>query len=445
MADDQIGLILAALRDVLGDELVGAYLHGSAILGGLRPRSDLDVMVVCRRRTTRNQKRRLLAALLAVSLRPRPVELTIVVEDEIRPWRYPPRMDFQYGEWWRADFERGEVAPWPSETNPDLAPLVRMVLLGDTPLLGPPAAEIFEPVPRRDYLDAMVRGIDDLLRGLESDTRNVVLTLARIWSSIQTDEVRSKDAAADWALSRLPAHLRPVLARAREIYLGNEGDRWADLRLQVGAYAEHVAAVIERLHETAKGGFGIDGEAVARTVVLVEGTSDQRALEALARRRGRDLDGERISILPIGGAKNIGSFLTVFGPQGFDVELAGLCDAAEEGDFKRGLERAGLGSNLTRADMESLGFYVCVADLEEELIRSLGAASVEQIIDAQGELGSFRTFQKQPAQQGKTIEEQLRRFMGTRGGRKIEYAPVLVDALDLTNMPRPLDGVLAHI
>ncbi|MGH2557130.1 MAG: hypothetical protein ACRDHO_15670 [Actinomycetota bacterium] len=125
--------------------------------------------------------------------------------------------------------------------------------------------------------------------------------------------------------------------------------------------------------------------------------------------------------------------------------MAGLCDAAEEGDFKRGLERAGIGSNLTRADMESLGFYVCVADLEDELIRSLGTAAVEQIVDAQGELGSFRTFQKQPAQQGKTTAEHLRRFMGTRGGRKIAYAPLLVAALDLTQVPRPLDRVLAHV
>jgi len=183
----------------------------------------------------------------------------------------------------------------------------------------------------------------------------------------------------------------------------------------------------------------------ARTVVLVEGISDQLALEALAERRGRNLDAEGISILPIGGSKNIGRFLDLFGPQGSDLRLAGLYDAAEEGDFQRGLERAGLGSNLTRADMEPLGFYVCVVDLEDELIRSLGAASVEQVVDAQGDLGSFRTFQKQHAQQGLTDEEQLRRFMGSGGGRKIRYARLLVDALDLTQVPRPLDRVLAHI
>jgi hypothetical protein len=182
-----------------------------------------------------------------------------------------------------------------------------------------------------------------------------------------------------------------------------------------------------------------------RAVVLVEGISDQRALEALAERRGRDLGAEGVSIVPIGGAQQIGSFLDRFGPRGLDVNLAGLCDVGEEDHFRRGLERAGLGTNLTRAETERLGFYVCDADLEDELIRSLGAVSVERVVDAQGELGSFRTLQNQPAWRGLTTEAQLRRFMGTRGGRKIQYARLLVEALDLSHVPRPLDGVLAHV
>jgi hypothetical protein len=179
--------------------------------------------------------------------------------------------------------------------------------------------------------------------------------------------------------------------------------------------------------------------------VLVEGVSDQLALQALAVRRGRNLEAEGISVVPIGGATSIRRFLDRFGPQGLNLGLAGLCDAAEEGDFQRGLERAGLGSNLTRADMEALGFFVCVADLEDELIRSLGAAPVERVIDAQGDLGAFRTFQKQPAWRGRPPEEQLRRFFGTHGGRKIQSAALLVEALDLTRVPRPLDGVLAAL
>jgi hypothetical protein len=185
------------------------------------------------------------------------------------------------------------------------------------------------------------------------------------------------------------------------------------------------------------------GGIAPRAVVLVEGISDRSAVEALAERRGRNLAAEGISVVPIGGAQAIGRFLNELGPRGLDVRLAGLCDAAEEGEFQRGLERAGLGSNLTRADMERLGFFVCVADLEEELIRALGSAAVEEVAEAEGDLGAFRTLQKQPAWQGRPVEEQLRRFMGSGGSRKVRYARLLVEALDLDRVPRPLDLVLA--
>jgi hypothetical protein len=182
-----------------------------------------------------------------------------------------------------------------------------------------------------------------------------------------------------------------------------------------------------------------------RAVVLVEGVSDQVALETLAERRGRDLGAEQVSIVPIGGAQAIGGFLERYGPQGLDVNLAGLCDAGEERDFRRGLERAGLGSNLDRGAMEAFGFYVCDADLEDELIRALGAEAVERIAEAQGELGAFRTLQKQPVWRGRPTEEQLRRWLGSGARRKIRYARLLVEALEPDQVPRPLTLVLAHV
>lgn len=182
-----------------------------------------------------------------------------------------------------------------------------------------------------------------------------------------------------------------------------------------------------------------------RAVILVEGVSDQRALEALAARRGRDLAAEGVAIMSMGGSKSFGTYLERFGPHGKNLTVAGLYDAGEVDDFRRGLRRAGLGTDLSRTEMETLGFYECDADLEDELIRALGTAFVKQLVDEQGELRSFRTLQKQPAQQGRTTHAQLRRFMGSRGGRKIQYAPLLVDALDLDCVPHPLDRVLGHV
>jgi hypothetical protein len=146
----------------------------------------------------------------------------------------------------------------------------------------------------------------------------------------------------------------------------------------------------------------------------------------------------------LGGAHRIGGFLDELGPPG-EGRVAGLCDAGEEPVFRRALERAGLGTGLTRARMEELGFYVCVEDLEDELIRALGAIAVEDIVRANDDLHRFRTLQQMPEWRGRAPEEQLRRFMGSGGRRKIRYARLLVDALDLERVPRPLDGLLAHV
>jgi hypothetical protein len=148
-----------------------------------------------------------------------------------------------------------------------------------------------------------------------------------------------------------------------------------------------------------------------RAVVLVEGVSDKVALETLALRRGRDLAAEGVCVLPIGGAHAVGRFLDLYGPRGSDALVAGLCDAGEEDAFGRALERAGLGVDLGRAEMAELGFYVCDRDLEDELIRSLGAPAVEEVLAAYRKLGSFRTYQKQPAHRGRPTVDQLRGFL----------------------------------
>ncbi len=181
-----------------------------------------------------------------------------------------------------------------------------------------------------------------------------------------------------------------------------------------------------------------------RAVIVVEGESDQVAVEALAERRGVDLAAAGVRVERLGGAHRIGTFLERIGARADGVRLAGLCDAGEEPVFRRALERAGFGSELTREDMERLGFFVCVADLEEELIRALGAPRVEEILRANDDLHRFRTLQQMPAWRDRATEEQLHRFLGSGGRRKIRYARFLVEALDLDRIPRPLDRVLAH-
>jgi predicted nucleotidyltransferase len=230
-------VLIEGVRDVLGENVVGIYLHGSAVLGGLRKRSDLDVITVVAKPLTNDEKQRLAGVLAGISNKPRPLDFDLVVQAEVRPWRYPPTFDFHYSEWWPGVRDR--------DTNVDLAVLITMLLAGDTPLYGPPPATVFEAVPAADFRRATLAAVGDVIRRLDGDTRNVLLTLARIWASIETGRMLSKDGAATWALERLPEEHKPVLERARDLYLEGSRGSWDDLREEVRACADYTSKAIK--------------------------------------------------------------------------------------------------------------------------------------------------------------------------------------------------------
>jgi hypothetical protein len=162
-----------------------------------------------------------------------------------------------------------------------------------------------------------------------------------------------------------------------------------------------------------------------RVMVLVEGTSDRIAVETLAQRLGRNLETEGVAVVPIGGAQAVRRALA----QHDAAKLVGLVDAGEAAGFRRVLDDV----------------FVCDPDLEGELIRALGTTRVLEVVEAHGDLGPFRTLERQPDWRGRPVEEQLRRFMGSGGRRKIRYARYLVEALELAALPAPLAGVLEAI
>ena len=184
----------------------------------------------------------------------------------------------------------------------------------------------------------------------------------------------------------------------------------------------------------------------AAAVVLVEGISDQIAVESAALAGGRDLAAERVVVVPIGGAHAIGRFLTRLAPLDTRVRLAGLCDLLEEEVFRRALVAAGVGAPGNRAEMARRGFQVCVKALEDELLRALGPAGVEALLETQGDLRSFRSFQSQPAWRGQEPQTQLWRFLRSSSRRNLRYARLLVEeAVRRDVLPRPLDALLVAV
>ncbi len=233
--EKQIHKCLDLVKEIFGQDLLGIYLYGSSIVGGLQKYSDIDLFVVSNRATTREEKSQLTTLLLQISgiymkSKKLPIEMTIVEKSEINPWHYPPRFDFQYGEWLRQQFERGDIEPWSSKEMPDLALLVTQVLLASSTLEGVNPDQLLCKVPYKDFMAAIIDALPNLMSELGSDVRNVLLTFARTWSTVSTDEIRSKPAAADWVINRLPEKYRPVMVRAKAICKGEEKEHWDDIQ-----------------------------------------------------------------------------------------------------------------------------------------------------------------------------------------------------------------------
>lgn len=249
--------LLAIDRALETDRIIGVYLFGSSVAGGLRADSDLDLFVITARPITRDEKQRLVGGLRPISrrsLRPpgwRPLEVTAVNQGAVRPWRYPPRFELQYGEW-LSDEELQAQVDGGSTASPDLALLLTMVRSTGKVLVGQPPAEALDPVPREDLVRAITDEVPQLLGDLDGDTRNVLLTLARAWVTVATGEIRSKDGAADWALPQLPSDRRPPLARARDLYLKGGYGEWADEMDTVRLLAHDMAMRVEEVAESTR-------------------------------------------------------------------------------------------------------------------------------------------------------------------------------------------------
>lgn len=248
----QLDEVLRLVEQVMRPTRLGVYLHGSATDSGLKPASDVDLLVVSDRSLHDAERRALVDGLLQISGRDgrgrRSIELTVAVQSQVRPWRYPPRADFLYGDWLRAEIET-KGPPQPA-SMPNLAIEIPHVLACGRRLMGPDPRELLDIVPVGDIKRGSVDAIPSLLSDLRDDIRNVVLSLARVWATVASAQILSKEAAATWALARLPPAHRPVLEHARNLYLtcsyADEGPWPSELMQRVQPHVDEVVAAIER-------------------------------------------------------------------------------------------------------------------------------------------------------------------------------------------------------
>lgn len=246
----QIAQVLLAAERLLARDLLGAFLYGSATLGGLRPQSDIDLFLVVSKGLSSPVREAMTNQLLAISGIPgqpgkRPLEVTIVCRQDLTPWRFPPQCEYLYGEWLRTEIEARSI-PQPHR-DPDLTILLWQVREHSKPLSGIPASQLIPPIPFGEIHSAIRGSLPGLIASFPGDERNVLLTLARMWFTLEIGEICAKDAAADWVLPRLPKALASPLETARDAYLGRAADSWDAMAEDAGRLAAYLQEQLEAI------------------------------------------------------------------------------------------------------------------------------------------------------------------------------------------------------
>jgi len=236
------------LRHRFGADLVGVWLYGSFAHGGPEPASDIDLLALLQRSPDDTERRALMGELLALSRPPghadgRPLELTCVVTSAILPWRHPAQRALQFGEWLRDELSSGTIAG--PTCDPDLALLITHARRHGISLHGPEPADILPCVPTADLQAAIRALLPEVAANLVGEEKQALLTLARMWVTLRSGTLVSKDEAAARLAAHLPPEHRVAMNRARDVHRGELADDWSGWEAQVAACVRQVVEMMD--------------------------------------------------------------------------------------------------------------------------------------------------------------------------------------------------------
>jgi len=218
------------LNSYISDKILGIYLYGSIVDGGLKKNSDIDILAAINESLTDSEKKVLIEALMEVSGEignekgKRYLEVTIILYNDLNPWRYPPKSEFVYGEWLREDYRSGMIPQ--KNVDPDLTILLYQARQTHRHLDGIDLREVIPEIPSIDLFNGIMESIPRLIAAYHGDERNVLLTLCRMWLTLNTKEIVSKDKAGVWAKTQVPEEHKEIIELAVKDYLSEAQINW---------------------------------------------------------------------------------------------------------------------------------------------------------------------------------------------------------------------------
>ncbi len=226
---EQVTQVILIAETLLHNQILGIYLYGSATMNGLRPDSDIDILIITNQEMSLAVRKDLTEQLLSASgsvgcTGKRPLEVTVINRCDITPWKFPPKCEYMYGEWLRSEIESGKIPQ--SCNDPDVAVLLWQTRSHSITLRGMDAEKLIPSIPFTEIRKAMEDSLSGLIASIKGDERNVLLTLARMWFTLETGGICTKDIAAKWVCPKLPESLRSLMKMAGDAYCGKISDQW---------------------------------------------------------------------------------------------------------------------------------------------------------------------------------------------------------------------------
>lgn len=218
-------------REILGENLVGVYLHGSAAMGCFNEKkSDIDLLVVVGDRLSDETKKRYMDMVVKLNgdAPEKGIEMSIVRKDVCRPFVYPTPFELHFSiahlEWYQEN--PADYIEKMKGTDRDLAAHFTILYHRGKCLYGRAIRDVFEEVGRQNYLDSILADIEDAEEDIISNPVYMVLNLCRVLACKREGLILSKKEGGEWGLRALPEKYHPLILQALGEYMADKGENW---------------------------------------------------------------------------------------------------------------------------------------------------------------------------------------------------------------------------
>lgn len=249
LIENILGLIVRDYKNILNNNLIGIYLHGSLAMNCFNPnKSDVDFLVVVKNDFNFDDKRRLADILINLSkkLEFKKFEMSVILESDIKNFKYPTPFVLHYSDYHKEKYERDKKYVCENLTDADLAAHIVVTIKRGRCLVGKPIDKVFKEIPKEYYIDSILKDVKDAREEISDNPVYFILNLCRVLCYLKDGLICSKKEGGEWAVKNVEKNYTHIIKMALSEYENDENKFEWDYD-ELIAFADFMLNYIERL------------------------------------------------------------------------------------------------------------------------------------------------------------------------------------------------------